>query len=82
MPNERSSRDGPRIYNPFPLLAGPFPRWNEHLERARRMEFDWIFLNPFHRAGYSGSLYWEGNERCRKMTGGVPRIVIGRESVP
>ena len=48
---------GPRIYNLFPLLAGPFPRWDEHLERARRMEFDWVFLNPFHKAGYSGSLY-------------------------
>jgi starch synthase (maltosyl-transferring) len=50
-------RTGPRIYNLFPLLAGPFPRWKEHLERARAMEFDWVFLNPFHKAGYSGSLY-------------------------
>jgi starch synthase (maltosyl-transferring) len=48
---------GPRIYNLFPLLAGAFPRWKEHLERARAMEFDWVFLNPFHKAGYSGSLY-------------------------
>jgi starch synthase (maltosyl-transferring) len=51
------SRTGPRIYNLFPLLAGPFPKWKEHLERARRMEFDWVFLNPFHKTGYSGSLY-------------------------
>jgi hypothetical protein len=37
---------GPRIYNLFPLLAGPLPRWKPHLERARRMEFDWLFVNP------------------------------------
>src|ERR1700756_2547838 len=57
MTNSDSFRTGPRIYNLFPLLAGPFPRWKDHLERARRMEFDWVFINPFHKAGYSGSLY-------------------------
>jgi starch synthase (maltosyl-transferring) len=57
MTTSDSRRVGPRIYNLFPLLAGPFTRWKEHLERAREMEFDWIFLNPFHRSGYSGSLY-------------------------
>jgi len=30
---------GPRIYNLFPLLAGPLPRWGPHLERAARMGF-------------------------------------------
>ena len=48
---------GPRIYNLFPLLAGPLPTWTPHLERARRLGFDWIFINSFHYAGYSGSLY-------------------------
>jgi starch synthase (maltosyl-transferring) len=48
---------GPRIYNLFPLLAGPLPRWKPHLERARRMEFDWLFVNPINLSGYSGSLY-------------------------
>src|SRR5215469_2458178 len=57
MATSNSWQTGPRIYNLFPLLAGAFPRWNEHLERARGMEFDWVFVNPFHRAGYSGSLY-------------------------
>ena len=58
MPTSNSPwRTGPRIYNLFPLLAGTFPRWKEHLERARALEFDWIFLNPFQKAGYSGSLY-------------------------
>lgn len=48
---------GPRIYNVFPLLAGPLPRWTPHLERAQRLGFDWVFTNAFHYAGYSGSLY-------------------------
>jgi starch synthase (maltosyl-transferring) len=48
---------GPRIYNLFPLLAGPLPQWTSHLERAQRLGFNWIFINSFHYSGYSGSLY-------------------------
>jgi starch synthase (maltosyl-transferring) len=48
---------GPRIYNLFPLIAGPLTRWRGHLERAQRMGFDWVFLNPFNLSGHSGSLY-------------------------
>ncbi|RPI08395.1 MAG: alpha-amylase [Zetaproteobacteria bacterium] len=51
------SQQGPRIYNLFPLLAGPLPGWRPHLERAAAMGFTWIFTNAFHQAGYSGSLY-------------------------
>jgi starch synthase (maltosyl-transferring) len=54
---ERGWRPGPRIYNLFPLLAGPLPRWALHLQRARRLGFDWIFVNSFMYAGHSGSLY-------------------------
>ena len=46
-----------RIYNLFPLLAGPFPRWRPHLQRAADMGFNWIFVNPVQRPGKSGSLY-------------------------
>jgi starch synthase (maltosyl-transferring) len=46
-----------RIYNLFPLLAGPFDRWGPHLERAASMGFDWVFVNPIQRLGRSGSLY-------------------------
>jgi starch synthase (maltosyl-transferring) len=49
--------EGPRIHNLFPLLAGPLPRWRPHLERARGLEFNWIFVNALNQAGYSGSLY-------------------------
>jgi starch synthase (maltosyl-transferring) len=48
---------GPRIYNLFPLLAGALTRWRPHLERARKLGFDWVFMNPFHQSGFSGSLY-------------------------
>ncbi|MEW6038236.1 MAG: alpha-amylase family glycosyl hydrolase [Pseudomonadota bacterium] len=46
-----------RIYNLFPLLAGRFPQWMPHLERAAAMGFDWIFVNPVQQTGRSGSLY-------------------------
>lgn len=47
----------PRIYNLFPLLAGSVDRWREHLPRIAAMGFDWVFVNPFHYPGFSGSLY-------------------------
>jgi len=46
-----------RIYNLFPLLAGPLPNWTPHLERAADMAFDWIYVNPIQQSGRSGSLY-------------------------
>lgn len=49
--------EGPRIYNLFPLLCGPIARWGDHLDRIAAMGFDWIYLNPFHQPGFSGSLY-------------------------
>ena len=49
--------DGPRIYNLFPLLAGPVTRWGSHLDRIARMGFNWVYLNPIQYAGFSGSLY-------------------------
>jgi starch synthase (maltosyl-transferring) len=45
------------LYNLFPLLAGPFNRWEPHLKRAAEMGFDWVFVNPVQRLGASGSLY-------------------------
>ena len=46
-----------RIYNLFPLLAGPFKDWRPHMERAAGMGFDWVFVNPIQKLGRSGSLY-------------------------
>ena len=48
---------GPRIYNLFPLLAGSIEDWTSHLPRIAAMGFDWVFVNPFHLPGFSGSLY-------------------------
>jgi starch synthase (maltosyl-transferring) len=45
------------IYNLFPLLAGPARDWQPHLARAAGMGFDWVFINPIHLPGFSGSLY-------------------------
>ncbi len=45
------------IYNLFPPLAGTIPHWEEHLDRIAAMGFTWIFLNPIHTPGLSGSLY-------------------------
>jgi starch synthase (maltosyl-transferring) len=45
------------IYNLFPPLVGPIPRWEKHLDRIAAMGFTWIFLNPIHIPGMSGSLY-------------------------
>ncbi|MBF0334158.1 MAG: DUF3416 domain-containing protein, partial [Alphaproteobacteria bacterium] len=50
-------KTGPRIYNLFPPLVGPVARWREHLPRIAAMGFDWVYLNPFHYPGFSGSLY-------------------------
>ncbi len=47
----------PIIYNLFPRLAGPFSRWDAHLERAAAMGFNWVFINPIQECGYSGSMY-------------------------
>lgn len=45
------------IYNLFPLLAGPLPRWKEHFIRIRDMGFNWVFVNPIQEPGMSGSIY-------------------------
>ncbi len=51
------SPEGARIYNLFPLLAGSIDQWEPHLERIAAMGFNWVFVNPFHYPGFSGSLY-------------------------
>ncbi len=49
--------DAPRIYNLFPLLAGTTAEWEMQLPRIADMGFNWVFVNPFHYPGFSGSLY-------------------------
>jgi starch synthase (maltosyl-transferring) len=47
----------PIVYNLFPTLVGPPERWLAHARRARAMGFNWLYLNPVHAPGFSGSLY-------------------------
>jgi starch synthase (maltosyl-transferring) len=47
----------PIIYNLFPRLVGSISRWPDHARRAADMGFNWIFVNPWHYPGFSGSLY-------------------------
>ncbi len=74
--------EGPRIYNLFPLLAGPLPRWGQHLARSRAMGFNWVFMNAFHQAGFSGSLYAVKDHYAidaRLLDGGAPPLEQLRE---
>lgn len=50
-------KEGPRIYNLFPLLVGTVQDWKAQLPRIADMGFNWVFLNPVHYPGFSGSLY-------------------------
>lgn len=47
----------PIVYNLFPTLIGPLDAWPAEAERARDMGFAWLYVNPFHYPGFSGSLY-------------------------
>ena len=47
----------PLVYNLFPRLAGRMPEWMAHAERARRMGFEYLYINPVSYPGFSGSLY-------------------------
>ena len=49
--------EGLRIYNLFPPLAGPISRWIADLPRIAAMEFNAVYVNPFHYPGFSGSIY-------------------------
>jgi starch synthase (maltosyl-transferring) len=49
--------EAPRIYNLFPTLLGGVELWEKQVPAIAEMGFNWIFLNPFHYPGFSGSLY-------------------------
>src|SRR3954447_21827445 len=62
MPFGATIEDGPmteglRIYNLFPTLAGSIADWTATLPRIAAMGFNWVYVNPFHYPGFSGSLY-------------------------
>ena len=74
---------GARIYNLFPLLVGNAKQWESHLDRIASMGFDWIFLNPIHYPGFSGSLYavkdyYALNPLFDDGSGDTADVIIGR----
>ena len=46
-----------RIYNLYPYLFKTFENWTEKLEDINFMNFNWVYVNPFHLPGFSGSIY-------------------------
>ncbi|MCC7260669.1 MAG: hypothetical protein IT567_06520 [Alphaproteobacteria bacterium] len=61
---QQSLTSYPRIYEIFPRLAGKVRNWNYFVDEAKQMQFDWIWVNPFHltcqeanASGLKGSLY-------------------------
>jgi starch synthase (maltosyl-transferring) len=47
----------PMIFNLFPRHFPSIDDWSGILPHAQEMGFNWIYVNPFHERGYSGSLY-------------------------
>jgi len=47
----------PHLYNLYPRLAGEMTAWPAHARRAAALGFDWLYLNPVHFPGFSGSCY-------------------------
>ena len=69
---------GPRIYNLFPLLVGQRVGLGRELPRIARMDFDWVYVNPFHATGASGQpLCHQGPVPPRSA---VPRRGRGRRA--
>jgi starch synthase (maltosyl-transferring) len=47
----------PLIYNLFPRCYKSMDDWQAAIPHVASMGFNWIFVNPFHATGFSGSLY-------------------------
>jgi starch synthase (maltosyl-transferring) len=47
----------PLIYNLFPRHFSSIAAWGDAVGHAADMGFTWIYVNPFHETGFSGSQY-------------------------
>jgi len=54
---KKDKQDVPVIYNLFPRHFKYIDEWESQLEHIREMQFNAVFVNPFHETGFSGSLY-------------------------
>ncbi|MDG5816939.1 alpha-amylase family glycosyl hydrolase [Chitinispirillales bacterium ANBcel5] len=52
-----NSKKVPLIYNLFPRFFKTIDEWNELIPHVTEIGFNSIFVNPFHKTGFSGSLY-------------------------
>ena len=52
-----SRKSVPIIYNLFPRHYKTIADWQKVIPHVADMGFNWIFVNPFHATGFSGSLY-------------------------
>ena len=46
-------KKGIRVYNLYPKLVGSMESWILHFDRIKNMNFNWIYVNPFHSTGLS-----------------------------
>jgi starch synthase (maltosyl-transferring) len=54
---EFDDQKGLIIYNMFPRILGNIANWYRYVDHAAEMNFNTIYINPFHYPGFSGSLY-------------------------
>lgn len=52
-----SAKDVPIVFNLFPRHYKTFDEWAGRVLHVKEMGFNWVFVNPFHETGFSGSLY-------------------------
>jgi starch synthase (maltosyl-transferring) len=51
-------RESPQIiYNLFPRLFRSIDKWTDHLSHIEKLDFNAVYVNPFHSTGGSRSLY-------------------------
>ena len=44
-------------YNLFAPLLGNIKNWYSHIDRIKKIGFEWVYINPITYPGFSGSLY-------------------------
>ena len=44
-------------YNLFTPLLGNIKNWYSHIDRIKKIGFEWVYINPITYPGFSGSLY-------------------------
>jgi starch synthase (maltosyl-transferring) len=69
-------KNPPLIYNLFPRYFSSISEWRGAVAHAAEMGFTWIYVNPFHETGFSGSLYAVRDYYC------IDRLFLKRGQAP